>query len=297
MAAAVERGTAALAGAKDRIVPVALDAKDRLMPLAAEAAERIVPLMQEAAAKARPAVTTAVARVTDVVDSEVKPRLVELLDDAQRDAHVTEAAKRSRATVAALRGDLALPADTTKSRKKGHPILKAIGVAVIVALIVAAVRNMLGPRDDGWEFDDEDDELSDDTTQAGHNDEADFEATQPIQPGRRGEPEPPEAVAEASDSEARAEADIPAEPTLPVPAEAPATADNHETVDDLGDPFRYGEGSFIGPNPPEGYTIKGNERSMKYHVPGALAYDRCSTTVWFNSPEAAERAGFLRAER
>ena len=64
-----------------------------------------------------------------------------------------------------------------------------------------------------------------------------------------------------------------------------------------GDPFRYGEGSYIGAEPPEGYVIKGNERSMKYHVPTALGYERTVTDIWFNSPEAAERAGFTRALR
>ena len=63
------------------------------------------------------------------------------------------------------------------------------------------------------------------------------------------------------------------------------------------DPLRYGEGSYIGAEPPAGYDIKGNERSMKYHVPTALGYERCVTDIWFNSPEAAERAGFTRALR
>ena len=50
------------------------------------------------------------------------------------------------------------------------------------------------------------------------------------------------------------------------------------------------------PNP-EGYTIKGNERSMKYHLPGSAAYERTIAEVWFASEEAAEAAGFVRAQR
>jgi len=63
------------------------------------------------------------------------------------------------------------------------------------------------------------------------------------------------------------------------------------------DPLRYGPDSFIGQEPPAGFDIKANERSMKYHVPTAIGYQRCVTDIWFNSPEAAERAGFTRALR
>ena len=65
-----------------------------------------------------------------------------------------------------------------------------------------------------------------------------------------------------------------------------------------GERPRYeGEGVYIGLEPPEGYTIKGNERSKKYHVPESAGYGRTTAEVWFNSEEAAERAGFIRAQR
>ncbi|MDR1388085.1 MAG: hypothetical protein LBJ44_11000 [Propionibacteriaceae bacterium] len=54
--------------------------------------------------------------------------------------------------------------------------------------------------------------------------------------------------------------------------------------------------SFIGPNPPEGFTIKANARSKKYHLPGSRGYDRTIAEVWFATPEAAEAAGFVRAQ-
>ncbi|MDR1214744.1 MAG: hypothetical protein LBK54_11790 [Propionibacteriaceae bacterium] len=56
------------------------------------------------------------------------------------------------------------------------------------------------------------------------------------------------------------------------------------------------EDSFIGPNPPEGFTIKANARSKKYHLPGSRGYDRTIAEVWFATPEAAEAAGFVRAQ-
>ena len=59
----------------------------------------------------------------------------------------------------------------------------------------------------------------------------------------------------------------------------------------------YGEGSYQGPNPPEGFVIKGNQRSMKYHVPGAAGYARTNGDVWFTTEEAATAAGFARSQR
>ncbi|MFZ0530820.1 MAG: hypothetical protein WAL91_09810 [Propionicimonas sp.] len=59
----------------------------------------------------------------------------------------------------------------------------------------------------------------------------------------------------------------------------------------------YGEGSYVGDEPPQGYEIKGNDRSMKYHLPGSAAYERTIAEVWFASAEAAEAAGFVRAQR
>ena len=54
----------------------------------------------------------------------------------------------------------------------------------------------------------------------------------------------------------------------------------------------YGEGSYRGDNPPEGYDIKGNENSMLFHTPASPWYKRTVAEVWFNSEEAAIAAGF-----
>lgn len=73
-----------------------------------------------------------------------------------------------------------------------------------------------------------------------------------------------------------------------------------EVSGDGGEPAAQrwsGEGVYVGAEPPEGYTIKGNQRSMKYHVPESGGYARTIAEVWFNSTEAAESAGFVRAQR
>jgi large subunit ribosomal protein L17 len=43
---------------------------------------------------------------------------------------------------------------------------------------------------------------------------------------------------------------------------------------------------------PEGFDVKGNANSMKYHVAGSRWYDQTEAEVWFSSAEAAEAAGF-----
>uniref|UniRef100_UPI0030C69A52 sunset domain-containing protein n=1 Tax=Arachnia propionica TaxID=1750 RepID=UPI0030C69A52 len=74
------------------------------------------------------------------------------------------------------------------------------------------------------------------------------------------------------------------------PAEPAASASQEKSLD-------FGEGSYVGPNPPEGYIVKGNGRSRKYHVPGTRGYELTIAEVWFNSEEAAEAAGFTKAQR
>jgi len=46
---------------------------------------------------------------------------------------------------------------------------------------------------------------------------------------------------------------------------------------------------------PEGFDIKGNKDSMKFHRPGGQWYDATVAEVWFRTAEAAEAAGFVEA--
>ena len=43
---------------------------------------------------------------------------------------------------------------------------------------------------------------------------------------------------------------------------------------------------------PEGYPIKGNTNSMKYHEPGTRYYDVTIAELFFDTPESAEAAGY-----
>jgi large subunit ribosomal protein L4 len=46
---------------------------------------------------------------------------------------------------------------------------------------------------------------------------------------------------------------------------------------------------------PEGYEIKGNAQSMKFHAPGGRWYDATIAEFWFETAEDAEAAGFTEA--
>lgn len=46
---------------------------------------------------------------------------------------------------------------------------------------------------------------------------------------------------------------------------------------------------------PEGFDIKGNKDSMKFHRPDGQWYDATIAEVWFRTAEAAEAAGFVEA--
>ena|GEM_PF-2749 len=76
---------------------------------------------------------------------------------------------------------------------------------------------------------------------------------------------------------------------------AKATATKATAKDVKADPAdkpEY-EGGYRGDKPPAGYDIKGNEDSMKYHTTESRWYKITVAEVWFNSEEAAKKAGFV----
>ncbi|MET1059762.1 MAG: 50S ribosomal protein L17, partial [Nocardioides sp.] len=46
---------------------------------------------------------------------------------------------------------------------------------------------------------------------------------------------------------------------------------------------------------PEGFPIKGNEDSMKYHTPDGQWFEQTTAEVWFDTEESAQAAGFTKA--
>lgn len=83
-----------------------------------------------------------------------------------------------------------------------------------------------------------------------------------------------------------------------VAAEKPAAAPAPKKADAAEAP--YGEGSAApleDGSAPEGFAIKGNSNSMKYHTEESPWYGRTRAEVWFANVAAAEAAGFVNAVR
>jgi small subunit ribosomal protein S16 len=76
--------------------------------------------------------------------------------------------------------------------------------------------------------------------------------------------------------------------------EAPAKVEEVAAAADGG----YGPDSAA-PHPdgsgPEGFDVKGNKDSMKYHEPDGQWYAATVAEVWFRTAEAAQAAGFVKA--
>jgi large subunit ribosomal protein L17 len=94
-------------------------------------------------------------------------------------------------------------------------------------------------------------------------------------------------------------------PAEEAPAEDVETVVEVEGVDN--DVFEETEGGVTGKyagshvpledasQAPDGFPIKGNEDSMKFHEPDGQWFEQTVAEVWFDSVESAEAAGFTRA--
>ena len=117
-------------------------------------------------------------------------------------------------------------------------------------------------------------------------------ATTPKKRAVRAEPkkaEPTKDEAPAAESAPPTPAAAPA-PAAPAPAEAKA--------DDAKADGGYGADSAAATEDgaaPEGFDVKGNKDSMKFHEPDGQWYGSTVAEVWFRTAEAAEKAGFVKA--
>ena len=101
---------------------------------------------------------------------------------------------------------------------------------------------------------------------------------------------PVDTPADTTAEEVKAQ-EIPAEERAPeTPEEAAEVAAENQDAEFAGShaPLESGES-------PEGFSIKGNKNSMKYHVPGSRWYSGTTAEIWFDSPANAEAAGFQPA--
>lgn len=102
-------------------------------------------------------------------------------------------------------------------------------------------------------------------------------------------------VAEAEAATKRAAKKAPAKKAAA--AEAPAVEETAAAAEPAEGP--YGPDSAAAPadgSAPEGFDIKGNADSMKFHTPESPWYGQTKAEVWFRTAEAAEAAGFVNAK-
>jgi large subunit ribosomal protein L17 len=82
-----------------------------------------------------------------------------------------------------------------------------------------------------------------------------------------------------------------------VAAGAASTAEP-DAADGTAEAGEFGPDSIAPPEDgsvPEGFPVKGNKDSMKYHEPDGQWYDSTVAEVYFRTGEAAEAAGFVKA--
>ncbi|MDR0285549.1 MAG: hypothetical protein LBI33_11795 [Propionibacteriaceae bacterium] len=276
----VERVTPLLETAAHKVGPVADDAleaakeaKRRAAGFAADTVERFQPTVNSALTK----VTPAVERAQRAVQDDLLPKLVRVLHEAA----ATPAGQEARELLAQLDESTGTSVETlkvelvkAKKSSKTKTIATLAAVGAVVGALAVAVRTFLGSREDWAAYEPDEPYVypDDDYEIDGVLDEIDVVFEEP--------------VVEAE-----------AEPADETPEAAPAEAPSDEAPAEEGDASPFGEGSYAGPNPPEDYTIKGNTRSMKYHIAGSAGYARTTGDVWFASEEAAEAAGFVRSQR
>ncbi len=319
--------------AAERLTPLADQAKQRGVRVAQDAVDRFGPALDDALERVGPAVDAARGKVSD----ELLPKLSAALSAAAASPVGSGTVDTDQATNAAARGDLVLPPEKSKARGlKRFAIVAAVAaVAYVLARRFLGSKDSdwqaarpttpyTPPKPAAAPTGAADVSAAAGTTEAEAGDDPQGGRTthsenltangagEPGQPAEGGEPEADPVTDESGETvelPLTESADITTEPVdvvsaqpLEVVSDEPVqvVSDETESVETAGagDPERYaGEGAYVGSEPPEGFTIKGNERSMKYHLPDSSGYVRTIAEVWFSSEEAAQAAGFVRAQR
>ena len=83
----------------------------------------------------------------------------------------------------------------------------------------------------------------------------------------------------------------------PVAAEAPVEEAPAEETDETAAELPAGAHAPLedADQAPEGFPIKGNQDSMKFHEPDGQWFDQTTAELWFDTAESAEAAGFTKA--
>lgn len=254
---------------REKLGPAAHEAKVRSAVAAGAALESLHPHVTDALDKVAPAIES----LKQGID-ELTPRLTSALNQAAGGATVQD--NEHSPMVAALKGELDVPQEKAKKRVKiWLPLLLITGLA---GAAFYAWKKFMSPGASDWEQ----------HNATAYNVDTEKSTTQSF-----GEPvDVPAGEGEVPGAGVADAAGVGASPSAAAAGTAGAAA-----AAGAGAGNKYGKDAYIGAEPPEGFTIKGNERSMKYHTPETGGYERTIADVWFTSEEAAKAAGFAKAQR
>ena len=291
----------ALEQAQEYLAPLASQAREKGVAFAAQTKDTVQPKFEDALERVQHDFAPLLEEALDRVQHDLVPKLTAALEQAADHPLAVETGRRLSAASAALAGDLDLTqpkevaahvgdalAEVTGRKKPstGATIAKVAVAGALLAAVAVAVKQFLDTRDSGWQ---------------PHQPSTPY-VPQPAATVADGIAEDLESAEEVAEEVAEESAEMvaegaPVEAAEPVETEPVAEAAADVSADGADEGPRYGDGAFVGSEPPEGFTIKGNERSMKYHVEGSGGYERTIADVWFVDEAAAEAAGFTRAQR
>lgn len=244
---------------------LAADTFEKVQPAIDDALSRVSPAVDATVKKVRPAVDDVLERIPPTVEyarERVQEDVLPALAAQLRQLAAQPLAKEIQAAAAASALAAQLEKASGKKKRSGWRTFGRILLAgALLGGVFVAVRKLFADPATGWE------------------NHVPKNSTYVADPTFDDDDLLGDSVAETVTAPAAAE---PAA-TEDAPADSSASA--------------YGPGSYVGDEPPAGYEIKGNDRSLKYHVPGMAAYERTIAEVWFESEEAAQAAGFTRAQR
>ncbi|MCW5952220.1 MAG: DUF5324 family protein [Propionibacteriaceae bacterium] len=311
---------------------LASDAYDRVQPTIDNALQAVPPVVDSAVGRVRPAVDDVLERIPPLVEDarslvqdDVLPKMASALKDIAKQPLAAEAAAQLALATAVVSKELR---KAEKARKRSWPKTfgKLILAGALLGGIVVAIRKLLAPPNDGWHTHSPADAYVADPTEAVHKvaegakqaaekvadvaEDVAAAAADKIEDAKDAVADLADDAKDAAGDALDAAKDLAGDAKEAVEDAAEKAVDKAEdVVDDVkealddGDdaaPFAdspFGEESFQGSEPPEGYQVKANSRSRKYRVPGSAGYDGANADVWFASSEAAEAAGFTQAKR
>lgn len=308
---------------------LAADTFEKVHPVIDDALDRVSPAVDATVKRVRPAVDDVLERIPPTVEharERVQDDYLPSLAAALRDLAKQPLAKELKVAVASAALAKQLEKVSGKKKRSGWRVFGKILLAgAVLGGVVVAVRKLLAEPSTGWETHTPKtayvaDPVADvaegvaDKAEEFKNKAADkvedvkdraadlvddvkdkaAEVTEDVQAGAEDlKDKAGDVVNDAKDKAKDVASDI--EDQLDKLADQAEGDEGGDASPLAGSP--YGAGSYVGSTPPEGYNIKGNDRSMKYHLPGSAAYERTIAEVWFASEDAAQAAGFVRAQR